>query len=230
MIQSLMNMFRTNLSRRFDYSLRGLAYRPTIAERKDIYSPSVRKEDWNHSTYKQYKSTLKQKHYYGQNLRCAYCRVRLRIDAYYDELDHIVPQSDRGNWIFYPKNLVVACKPCNSLKNADKILTNPSQSRFPLFSAGFLVFNPHFDRWADHFEIHKGIFLRGKPGTKGPKTYEVCHLFRYHIVLEYSEELRYRNKRTLRRLTHLLRDPSLSNKQIAEIQKAIFHLLRIARP
>jgi len=218
-------MFWTSLNKKLDYTLKGKTYRPTQAEIRLIYLPSIKRSDWSNNNYKNYKDSLKNLHYFGQTKRCAYCRLNLRVDAYWDELDHIVAQTTKGEWIFYPKNLVVSCKPCNSLKNATDTRANPANPRFPLHSNGFTVFNPHFDKWSDHFEIVKGIFLRGKTGTKGPNTYEEYHLYRYHITLGYAEELRYKNQKTYRRLTHLLRDTSLTAKQVKSLQDGIKHLV-----
>lgn len=218
-------MFWTNLNNQLDYSLKNKAYRPSLAELRLIYLPTITKSDWSKPAYQNYKESLKKSHYFNQGKRCAYCRLKLRIDAYWDELDHVVPQSIKGEWIFYPKNLVTSCKPCNSLKKATDTRSNPSNPLFPLNSKGFNVFNPHFDTWSDHFEIIKRIFLRGKAGTKGPATYNKYHLYRYQITLGYAEELRYKTQKTYKRLTHLLRDPELTINQIQSLQDGIKHLI-----
>jgi 5-methylcytosine-specific restriction endonuclease McrA len=219
-------MFQKNLNSKFAYTLKGRTYRPSLAVLRLIYSSSITKNDWGASKFTGYKALLKESHYFDQNRRCAYCRISLRADAYWDELDHIVAQTIKEEWILYPKNLVVSCKPCNSLKNADDTRSNLTSNRFPLYSNGFTVFNPHFDNWSDHFEVIKGIFLRGKPGTKGPETYKICHLYRYHIAIAYAEENGYKNKKTFRRLTHRLRDTDLNDKQIENIQLAINHIVK----
>jgi hypothetical protein len=222
-------MIWVGLNKILNYTLKGKTFRPSLTDLRLIYNPAIRKENWDDPTFKKYKDEIKDSHYFDQGRRCAYCRLKLRTDAYWDELDHIVPQTIMGEWIFYPKNLVVSCKPCNSLKNAFDTRANNLSNRFPLYSNGFTVFNPHFDIWADHFEIFKEIFLRGKPGTKGPATYSNYKLYRYHIIVGYSEESRFRSRKTLRRLTHLLREPSLTLKQIENIQKAIAHMVKVKK-
>lgn len=222
-------MFWINLNRKFNYTLKGKTYRPSLNELRLIYRPTIKKDNWGDIEYKEYKDSLKEHHYFNQDRRCAYCRLQLRVDAYWDELDHVIPQSIKGNWIFYPKNLVVSCKPCNSLKNAFDTRTNLGSTLFPLFSGGFQVYNPHFDEWSDHFEIHKDIFLRGRANTKGPATYQAYRLYRYHIIVAYSEEKRYRSKKTYRRLTHLLREPNLTSKQIEALQEAIKHIIKLRK-
>lgn len=222
-------MFWKSLNDRFDYTLINKTYVPNAAESVLIYNPAITKNDWGNDDFDDYKKAVKESYYFDQGRRCAYCRLKLRADAYWDELDHIIPQSIKGQWIFYPANLVTSCKPCNSLKNKIETRINPLALNFPGQSIDFLVFNPHFDNWSDHFEIFKGIFLRGRAATKGPHSYEVFKLFRYHITIGYSEELRYKNSKTMRRLTHLLREPGLSQKQIHSLQEAIKHTINVRK-
>ena len=173
-------MFNKNLNNRFSYSLIGKTYKPLIPEFRLIYDPKVDSEFWTtkKGAYENYKNELKKTHYFGQNRRCAYCRKRLRADAYWEDLDHIVAQSKKGNWIYYPKNLIVTCPPCNRLKNANETLTNPNASRFPLYTGGFRTFNPHFDKWEDHFVIEKGIFLKG-----------ICYKNQMESICTFNSEL-----------------------------------------
>lgn len=192
-----------------------------------IYDKSVNVNFWNkQGDYDKYKKNLKDRHYFGQVRRCAYCRTRLRADAYWEDLDHIVAQSLKGNWIFYPKNLIVTCEPCNRLKNKSSTLFNPNSKYFPLNSKGFNIFNPHFDKWSDHFEVEKGIFLKGKPGTKGPNTYKYCHLYRSDIIIDYVDEQRIWSMFTMRRLTHKLKEVQKGSNEEIHIQKAIDHMLK----
>ncbi|MFN8261808.1 MAG: HNH endonuclease signature motif containing protein [Chitinophagales bacterium] len=219
-------MFPKNLNSSFNYTLKGKTYFPTRDEIRLIYDKSVTKDYWKkQGVYAIYKSNLKIKHYFGQNRRCAYCRTRLRADAYWEDLDHVVAQSEKGNWIFYPKNLIVTCEPCNRLKNDASTLTNPAINYFPLHSSGFNTFNPHFDKWSDHFEIVKGIFLKGKQGTKGPNTYKHCQLFRPDIIIDYVDEQRIWSIFTMRILTHALKEVVKGSVEEQAIQNAISHMI-----
>lgn len=220
-------MFPKNLNTKFNYTLRTKTYSPTAQEIRWIFSKEVRASDWSKQggKYQEYKAALKQKHYFGQTRRCAYCRARLRTDAYWEDLDHIVAQSEKGNWVFYPKNLIVTCEPCNRLKNANPTLKNPYARYFPLHSGGFNIFNPHFDNWSDHFEIEKGIFLKGKPGTKGPATYTHCHLYRHDVIIEYVDEQRIWSVFTMRRLTHRLKEAQKGSEEEKHINLAIKHMI-----
>ncbi len=231
MTQLLESMFPKDLNRQFDYTLKGKTYTPTTAEFRLIYSKSVTSSYWQKrgNEYVAYKKALKERHYFGQRRRCAYCRAKLRTDAYWEDLDHIVSQAQNGNWIFYPKNLIVTCEPCNRLKNASSTLANPNLQYFPLHSTGFSIFNPHFDVWSDHFIIEKGIFLKGKAGTKGPATYDHCHLYRHDVIIEFVDEQRIWNIITMRRLTHRLKESIKGSNEEININKAILHLIRRKR-
>jgi 5-methylcytosine-specific restriction endonuclease McrA len=221
-------MFPKDLNTKFNFTLKGGTYTPSASELRWIYDRGVTEADWKKKggKYKDYKKALKEEHYFEQTRRCAYCRAKLRTDGYWEDLDHVVAQSEKGNWIFYPKNLIVTCEPCNRLKNASTTLTNPNTNYFPLYSKGFNIFNPHFDKWSDHFEIEKGIFLKGKPGTKGPDTYSHCHLYRHDVIIEYVDEQRIWSIFTMRRLTHRLKETIKGSNEETHINLAIQHMIR----
>lgn len=224
-------MIFKDLNKRFDYSLKGKTYKPSRVQRRLIYGRDVTDSSWSlrGARYVGYKKALKKEHYFNQRLRCAYCRVELRADAYWEDLDHVVAQSDKGRWVFYPKNLIVTCGPCNKLKNADTTLTNPNARYFPLHSGGFRIFNPHFDNWSDHFVIEKGLFLKGIPNTKGPETYKYCHLYRHDIIIDYAKQQLFWKIFTMKRLTHRLRNSTVGSNEAIHIQVAIDHLLERKR-
>lgn len=217
-----------NLNKKFKYTLKGKTFKPSNVQSKMIYDVAVDATHWSRrgKSYLDYKKDLKEEHYFGQNRRCAYCRTKLRADAYWEDLDHVVAQSIKGNWIFYPKNLIATCQPCNRLKNADNTLSNPKAKMFPLHSGGFNIFNPHFDEWSEHFKVDNGIFLKGIPGTKGPQTYKYCNLHRMDIIIDYSDEQRIFSLLTMRRLTHRLKTVQKGSREEESINNAIDHMIR----
>lgn len=216
----------SDLNKKFSYTLKQRTYRPSnLAEARLIYHKNIRKSFWGkQGAYKRYRDKLKIHHYYGQRMRCAYCRTKLRTDGYFEDLDHIIPQDLKGNWIFYPKNLVVTCNPCNRLKNKDATLVNVYKRYFPLRSEDFTIFNPHFDNWKDHFVIEKEIFLKGIPGTKGPETYRICKLYRHDVIINFVEERKW-SFFTMTRLTQRLKKVSKGSYEEDSIKKAINHLI-----
>ena len=221
-------MLPINLNTKYRYTLVNNTYSPSVDELTLINDPLIDISYWakKGNAYKSYKKNIKEKHYFGQGLRCAYCRAKLRTDAYWEDLDHIVAQTTRAEWMFYPKNLIVTCEPCNRLKNADITLTNIAIANFPTNSGDFTIFNPHFDKWEDHFEIFNRIFIRGKEGTKGPATYKYCHLYRHDIIINNVDESRIWGIWTMRRLTHRLTEVEIDSNEYVHINNAIKHLLR----
>lgn len=217
-----------NLNKKYNYTLKGKTFKPSKIQFNLIYNSDVNSVNWNKKPkdYLTYTKQLKIEHYFGQIRRCAYCRTQLRSDAYWEDLDHVVPQSIREQWMFYPKNLIATCLPCNRLKNAENTLFNPNATRFPLHSKGFTIFNPHFDNWSDHFRIEKGIFIKGIAGTKGPKTYTYCELFRTDVILYYSDEQRIFSVFTMRRLTHRLKTVQKGSREEESIRNAIVNMIK----
>ncbi len=218
-------MLPVNLNRKYRYTLIDKTYIPNISELTLISNPSIDISHWKLVKYKKYKDKVKLSHYFGQNRRCAYCRKALRTDAYWEDLDHIVAQSEKEKWLFIPKNLIVTCEPCNRLKNAELTIKNPMLDLFPDSSDGFKIFNPHFDNWGDHFEIFNGIFLRGKANSKGPETYKYCRLYRHDVVINNVDEHRIWNVITMRRLTHRLKEVEVNSNEYEHINKAINHMI-----
>jgi len=219
-------MFPINLNRKYNYTLINKTYIPNLIELHLISNINIDKSYWSkQGKYLEYKIAVKKEHYFGQKRRCAYCRKTLRTDAYWEDLDHIVAQTEKENWIFFPQNLIVTCEPCNRLKNAELTIKNPMLSVFPSNSSDFKIFNPHFDNWSDHFEIFKGIFLRGIPGTKGPNTYKYCHLYRHDVIINNVDESRIWGMYTMRRLTHRLKEVNKNDVEYNQIVNAIAHMI-----
>lgn len=220
-------MIWIDLNRRFSYTLKSKTHIPSKDVFRVVCSKNINKSYWSKSgIYNTFKADLKLKYYHNQNRLCAYCRSKLRAKAYWEDLDHIVPQSLKENWIFQPRNLIVTCQPCNRLKNDELTITNTNQKNFPSKGKLFKIFNPHFDKWEDHFVIEKGIFLKPKPGTKGPYTYKHCHLYRYDVLLEYVDEQRIWKRFTMKRLTHRLKQVKSGSNEEKHIQEAIKELIR----
>lgn len=162
-------------------------------------NPVKHHDDWSNSCYQPIKEFIKKAYYPQQNRRCAYCRKRLNADAYYSHLDHIIPKSVQKRWMFVPNNLAITCEVCNPLKNADDTLSpGTSKSTFPNSKAGFTIFNPHFEKWEDCFEIEDGMFIRGK-NKRGEETIKVCKLHQYHFSVQFSVESDVKSKTAIKR-------------------------------
>jgi uncharacterized protein (TIGR02646 family) len=157
--------------------------------------------DWTKSCFQPVKDFIKSKYYLPQNRRCAYCRKRLNADGYFNHIDHIIPKSHHKQWMFNPKNLTITCEVCNPLKNDHDTLTiGYSKKKFPRTIAGFTIFNPHFDKWENCFEIEDGMFIKGR-NKRGEETIKICKLHQYQFSVQFSEESEVIPKSAIKRAT-----------------------------
>lgn len=181
-----------DLNKILDYSLNG--HVPPIsanAQAKINGHVIVDKDDWGKSFSKDYIGEIKEFYSRKQGHKCGYCRSRVTPDGYTEPVEHITPRLLKPHWMFVNHNLVVSCGGCNSFKGTDNVLRNNENTygnhaaHCPNISIEYRIFNPHHDKWSDHFEIEDGYFLKPRRNTKGPYTYTKCGMKRYHIILDY---------------------------------------------
>jgi uncharacterized protein (TIGR02646 family) len=181
-----------DLNKLFDYSLNG--HVPTIsanAQAKIDAHVIVDKDDWGDSFSLDYISEVKKSYTRKQGHKCAYCRTRITPDGYTEAVEHITPRKLKPYWMFVKHNLVISCGGCNSKKMTKNVLVNNENTygnnpaNCPDNSADYRIFNPHHDKWSEHFEIEDNYFLKPKSNTKGPYTYTELGMKRYQVVLDY---------------------------------------------
>ncbi|MFJ6269418.1 HNH endonuclease [Pseudarthrobacter oxydans] len=118
---------------------------------------------------------------------CCYCGIPdPSIHGLDWDVEHVVPQKRRPEFMFTQVNLGVACKECNGSKRDKETLVDPSASAYPLTSDAFLVVHPHFDKWSDH--ILRDHLTYASFTKKGKWTIEECRLNRSNervIGLQY---------------------------------------------
>lgn len=164
-------------------------------------NPIRHHDDWEKGCFQPIKVFVKLKYFLQQIRRCAYCRKKLNADGYFNHIDHIIPKSHHKRWMFVPKNLTITCEVCNPLKNADDTLTiGHSRTAFPTRKTGFTIFNPHFDRWENCFEIEDGMFIKGR-NRRGEETIRICKLYQYQFSVQFSEESGVTPKSAIKRAT-----------------------------
>jgi hypothetical protein len=184
-------------------------------------NPIKSEKDWKKSCYQSIKDFIKGEYYLPQNRRCAYCRKKLNTDAYFNHIEHIIPKSQHKRWMFTPKNLTISCEVCNPLKNAeDTLRPGHSKTKFPKRKTGFIMFNPHFEKWEDCFEIEEGMFIKGK-NKRGEEAIRICRLYQYQFSVQFSEESEVKSKSAIKRATtRLIKFPKNSIEYLSA-QKVI---------
>jgi len=211
-----------NLNKLYDYSLVGNV--PPIsanAQTKIDNHNIVDKDDWGKSFSKDFISELKEYYAQKQGHKCAYCRSRITPDGYTEPVEHITPRKLKPHWMFVKNNLVVSCGGCNSFKGEDNVLRNNEETyghnaiSCPSNSIEYRIFNPHYDRWSDHFEIEDKYFIKPKANTKGPFTYSTCGMNRYQIILDYLFSQNIRTQFSQKALTSRIRKEKNGKKKEA---------------
>jgi len=222
-----------DLNTLYDYSI-DTPYPLTNTEEETINTnPPITQGHWKRKIYEPFKQNLKRNYLIQQNGRCAYCRKQIEPDGYYEPIEHIVAKSIKPTWMLEVKNLVITCNSCNNLKNKEQTLTTAHENDifFPGAEDAFIIFNPHYDRWRNHFQIEDEIFLTALPNSKGPNTIRICNLNRYQIPINNIREIRMSNVDSFRTIAHRLyslRDPS--KKEYIEMKAALEHFELIIDP
>lgn len=216
-----------DLNEIYKYKIRSAA-RYTHVENAILAANPVRsKDDWNKGSYDPVKRYVKREYYFPQKRRCAYCRKRLNADAYYSQLDHVLPQSIYPRWMFRPKNLVITCEVCNPLKNADDTMAvGHRRNSFPKSKAGFTIFNPNFEKWESCFEIEDGMFIRGK-NRRGVQTIESCKLHQYNYAVQFAEESGVTPKSAIKRALHRKTNFSPGDLEYVAAEKIVDYYTRL---
>lgn len=222
------------LEKIIDYSLIGKAYSVLPAEQTILdNNPTYSIEDWEKSGFYRLKSNIRKHYGRRQRRKCGYCRMTINPDAYGNPIEHIMPRIKKPQWMFVQQNLVVSCVGCNSSKGIDNTLVRHennyghSPAHCPQNSAEFKIFNPHFDKWSEHFRIEDDFFLVPIPNSKGPYTYKKCNMHRYVIILDYRDQINMRDKKSYTILTQRLRkekDP-LRKAALEEAKETILDMI-----
>lgn len=188
-------------------------------------------ENWGLGCYDSLKKHIKRHYSDLQEDVCFYCKIEVNYGGYLEPIEHIVPKVDKPNWMFEPRNLALSCNPCNTKKNAKNTLTDTGLAsvNYPSHRDDFLIFHPHFDNWATHFEVFYEFFLIPKT-TKGRATFEVCRLYRIDLPLNRAKrkDLQGEPFRT-RVIEKILSDPSASTEIKKQCKEISIEIIRRAK-
>ncbi len=201
-----------DLNKTFDYTLIGQVPDVSDAAQSKIDAHIiVDKDDWRNSFSLDFIDQVKVFYSRKQRHKCGYCRSSITPDGYTEPVEHITPRLLKPNWMFVLHNMVVSCGGCNSFKKSENVLRSDihtygdNAANCPNNSFDYFIFNPHHDKWSEHFEIEDGYFLKPRPNTKGPYTYLKCGMKRYHIVLDYLFQQKVRKPFSFRILNARIR-------------------------
>lgn len=201
-----------DLNKILDYDLIGK--QPTIsaaAQAKIDGHVIVDKDDWGDSFSKDFIKEAKTFYARRQNIKCGYCRKSINIDGSGNAVDHITARIRKPHWMFVLHNLVVVCDNCNSKKTDKNVLINNHTTygdlpaNCPNSANDYHIFNPHYDKWSNHFEVEDGYFLKPKTNTKGPFTYTECGMNSYLIIVDYLFQQKVRQPNSRRILAQRIR-------------------------
>lgn len=160
-------------------------------------SPQVNhSEDWEKSCLSDFKARVRDYYRKKQNRRCAYCRTIVKTSQASAEIEHIIPKSERPEWMYEPLNYCMSCKMCNTKKSTNGVLKDGVYKSFPNDSTDYLIVHPHLDKYSQHINIIDGILYEGLT-DKGKETIRICKLDRYELAVERAEDIMIREKKSL---------------------------------
>jgi uncharacterized protein (TIGR02646 family) len=185
-------------------------------------------ENWGLPCYNRLKAFVKEHYSILQEDVCFYCKINLRHGGYGEPIEHIVPKSDKPQWMFKPRNLALSCFPCNTKKNADNTLSlaGLGSINYPDTTDGFAIYHPHYDNWVDHMEQFYEFFL--KPiSDKGRETFKVCELYRLNLPLDKAKQKSWKEEpfRT-KIIEQVLIDPTTSEELLKQCKRISKEIIR----
>lgn len=130
------------------------------------------------------------------NKTCCYCQSKIRGGTAKPEIEHVVHKKKYKQFTYHPKNLVLVCRNCNTLKNTAETLIpdirdpNCSFNDYPSDPSAFLIIHPYFDSYDKHIEIEGSLFYQPKNRSKkGLQTIEICNLYRLQLAEDRAKDL-----------------------------------------
>ncbi|EPO5351491.1 HNH endonuclease [Klebsiella michiganensis] len=135
------------------------------------------------------KKEIRQHYLKYQKNMCAYCRTEvLHNHGLYWDIEHIIPKDKYAVFLFEPRNLALACRPCNGKKSNKKVFNKRiyKTSSYPSDGDLFSIIHPHYDKYSAHMEMYtyEGRVIYEPISDKGLNTYAMCNLERFvHIEI-----------------------------------------------
>lgn len=118
------------------------------------------------------------KHYSTeQGHLCCFCKLPFRDEI---QVEHIIPKAGahkpRKEFSYYPVNLAVSCRFCNTNKSTNNDFQVQNWNHYPTSGIYFRIIHPHFDKFFDHIKIVDKSRYVAK-SSKGYNTIKRCGLY-----------------------------------------------------
>ncbi len=158
-------------------------YTPSTQELETISSKFNDHNDWSKKCFCDFKENLKEHMRSVQNNKCCYCKKELFHDIGEVDIDHILSKSKFPKFTFYPLNLALSCRSCNTKKGSKNVLVKSHIREYPVHGNAYSIVHPNIDDFNEHLAINEGYVFEALT-SKGSHTITVCELFRLKEVMK----------------------------------------------
>lgn len=172
-------------------------------------------KNWSNKNLDPIKKRLKKKLIEEQENKCCYCKKFLSSDKNEIDIEHVVSKAKHVAYSFYPKNLALSCKSCNTTKG-EKVSVNKgiSLKSYPLNKTSYKIPHPHFHDYFKEIEIVKDIIFK-EITPEGGNLIKMCGLATVQKSMAKAEDKIF-NKSTFNKVTKELVKVSSKKEYLGE--------------
>lgn len=194
-----------------------------IDKKTIINFPPTSHNDWDTKNYryKDIKARIKDHYSIEQNDFCVFCRRKINFKGWDEPIEHIIHKSHRYKWMFFPTNLALSCRHCNTKKSTKHSLRKPfrESNSFPFKSEDYRIVHPHLDNFEDYIYIEDNLFYRSVNKDKGVLHIKFFHLNDEIMLIDRAKENKISTLDYYKKLTHKISDSSIGRSEKKIIQK-----------
>lgn len=157
---------------------------------KKLSAPEFSHNSWSDCDLNDLRKKIKEYLFSHQNQRCAYCKQEVKSsNGLIWAIDHIIPKEAAPQFMFYEKNLCLACHECNNAKSNKTITKSKAKRIYPSKSSAFTIIHPYFDKYNENILIVKEGFYYVALKPKGETTIMTCRLNRFYEFAGFGSSL-----------------------------------------
>ncbi|MBR6864910.1 MAG: HNH endonuclease [Bacteroidales bacterium] len=146
----------------------------TEEEQRLINSRYLKGGDWKKKCFDSIKDSIRTHLRNEQDNVCCYCRRSFDFGPMTVDIEHIVHKDEHPGFGFFPYNLALSCRRCNSIKGIKEVLKNSKRKTYPKSSGAFQIVHPYYDCYSNHI-TKEGVVYVSK-SDKGSWTIKACGL------------------------------------------------------